>query len=257
MHLVPPERLVAENAIGAGDFVAIGEGIIQGLIERKMFKPDAKILDIGCGLGRLARPLVGFLKGGEYFGLDINRSSIDWCQSNYQPHPNFHFEWIDAFSKSYNPASKVAAAQYEFPFADDTFDFVMLTSVFTHMLLADVDNYLAQIARVMKLDGRCYATYFLLDRRQEKLFKSASQYFPIAGGFITDKEFPEKVVFLCEDRVRALHGIHGLVIKSLGYGSWSGKSSLGYQDEIVAVKSRKKARVHRLWSRLKNRFGGF
>jgi ubiquinone/menaquinone biosynthesis C-methylase UbiE len=252
MHLVPPERLVGENAIGAGDFVAIGEGII----ERKMFKSDAKVLDIGCGLGRLARPLVGFLKGGEYFGLDVNRSSIEWCKSNYLPYQNFHFEWIDAHSKSYNPASTVAASQYQFPFADGTFDFVMLTSVFTHMLLADVDNYLAQIARVLKLDGRCYATYFLLDRRQEKLFKSAPQYFPIAGGFIADKEFPEKVVFLCEDRVRTLHGDHGLLIKTLGYGSWSGKSSLGYQDEIVAIKSRKRAGVSQMWSRLKNRFDG-
>ncbi len=41
--------------------------------------------------------------------------------------------------------------------------FVLLTSVFTHMLPQDMDNYLSEVARVLKPDGRCLITYFLLN----------------------------------------------------------------------------------------------
>ena len=238
MNLIPPDQLVKDNAIGEGDFSGIGESMAQGLIGRGFVNPSSRILDIGCGLGRLARPLVKYLATGEYYGLDINQSSIDWCSSNYAPYPNFHFGWINAFSKFYNPAGAFAAAEYSLPYAGEFFDFVMLTSVFTHMMRNDVDNYLSEISRVLKPGGRCYATYFLLTPEYKKSFKSQPQYFPIDGGFVSDKDMPEKVVFLDECIIRELYAKYQLSIASIGYGSWSGRKVVGgYQDEIVATKT--------------------
>ncbi len=237
MELIPPEQLIKDNSIGEGDFCAIGEAMVRGLIERGLLAPAFRVLDVGCGLGRLARPLIKFLKGGEYYGLDINRSSVDWCTANYAPYPNFHFGWIDAYSKFYNPGSTCRASEYEFPFPEQHFDLVMLTSVFTHMMLADVDHYLGEVARVLKPRGRCYATYFLLTPEYNKAFATQPQYHPIPGGFVGDKEVPEKVVFLREDLLRRVYAKHRLSIEAVNYGSWSGRADAGgYQDEIVAAR---------------------
>jgi len=43
----------------------------------------------------------------------------------------------------------VAASEFVFPFADASFDFVSLASVFTHMLPVDLEHYAGQIARVL------------------------------------------------------------------------------------------------------------
>lgn len=237
MELVPPPELIKENAIGEGDFCAIGEGMIKGLIRRGLLQPGSRVLDVGCGLGRLARPLVEFLKSGGYEGLDVNQSSINWCLEHYQSYPNFHFTWLNAYSKFYNPGGQLKAAQYRFPFENALFDFVMLTSVFTHMMLKDVEHYLEEIGRVLKPGGQCYATYFLLSEELNKAFSSQPQYSRIEGGYVSDPKVPEKVVFLRELAIKPLYDKNDLIIKSISYGSWSGdKSAGGYQDEIVACK---------------------
>jgi ubiquinone/menaquinone biosynthesis C-methylase UbiE len=52
------------------------------------------------------------------------------------------------------------AAQYPFPFADSSFDFVYLVSVFTHMLPADMEHYLSEISRVLKPAAKCAVSFF-------------------------------------------------------------------------------------------------
>ena len=55
-----------------------------------------------------------------------------------------------------------------FPCADNSFDLVFLTSVFTHMFAGDVENYLSEISRVLKPGGKCLITWFLLDEVSRK-----------------------------------------------------------------------------------------
>lgn len=62
----------------------------------------------------------------------------------------------------YNANGLVPAAEYLFPYADDTFDLAVLTSVFTHMRAAEVRHYLDEVARVLRSGGRCLITFFLL-----------------------------------------------------------------------------------------------
>jgi cyclopropane fatty-acyl-phospholipid synthase-like methyltransferase len=51
---------------------------------------------------------------------------------------------------------------------------ILLKSVFTHLRPAEVENYLKEVARLLKADGRCLAPFFLLNQEQELLAAKAS-----------------------------------------------------------------------------------
>lgn len=222
-----------------------GEDFFKFALELGRVKPTHIILDVGSGIGRKTLPLTRYLApGGRYEGLDVNKVGTDWCTTRITKRfPNFQFQHIDLYSKHYNPGGKCKPSEYRFPFDDQTFDLVILESVFTHMLPDDVDHYLAEIARVMKPGGRSMITYFLLDEvslpridagRGDLLFRH--QYGPCR---IESAEVPETVIAYPTSLVLALYAKHGLEITvPIQCGSWSGRSDAShYQDRIVAEKS--------------------
>ena len=117
------------------------------------------------GIGRVAIPLTQYLdKDVCYEGFDIVSSGIEWCQEKITwRYPNFHFELVDLHNSYYNPSGTASASDFRFPYEDGSFDFAFSTSVFTHMLPADVEHYLAEASRVLRLGGRLLATFLLLN----------------------------------------------------------------------------------------------
>src|SRR5262249_46142163 len=162
--LYPPAELI-EYVSGVSDLAqsrAIGELHLEMFVRHGRLKPSDRVLDVGCGAGRVALVLARYLTSGSYDGFDISRASIDWCQENITPRwPNFRFQLADVYNEFYNPAGRSRPRRYRFPYPSATFDFVFLTSVFTHMLPHDLIPYLSEIARVMKPGGRCLITFFL------------------------------------------------------------------------------------------------
>lgn len=75
---------------------------------------DARILDMGCGFGRIAMALAKRVGPKvHYTGLDPNAAGIDWAQRNITSHyPNFSFRHIDIVSRPYNPQGTVAGAGF-------------------------------------------------------------------------------------------------------------------------------------------------
>ena len=62
--MIPPRSMIF---IGAGDFVKIGEEFKNHFINLAGLQPNNRVLDVGCGIGRMAIPLTGYLTpGGEY-----------------------------------------------------------------------------------------------------------------------------------------------------------------------------------------------
>ncbi len=157
-------RTIKHGGIDRERFISMGDEVQHSLIGNAKLLPSHRVLDVGCGCGKLARPLTTYLnsKGG-YDGIDITREVINWCKERYQNYPNFRFCFADLYSERYNPKGAFNASNYEFPFPNNEFDVVYVGSVFTHMVSEDMDNYIAEIARVMKLGGICLATYFILD----------------------------------------------------------------------------------------------
>ena len=172
-ELVPPAELIASSAGAGGDFRAIGEQFLGYFKDLCDLKPNERVLDVGCGTGRMAVPLTRYLdKDGRYDGFDIVKKGIDWCNENISSkYPNFHFQLVDIYNKRFNPQGRLLANEYKFPFEDESFDFVFLASVFTHMLPKDIEHYFAEISRVLINKGRCLITFFLLNSESFNLIQ--------------------------------------------------------------------------------------
>ena len=240
--LVPPRNMIF---IGDGDYLKTGEEFLKYFKDLGNLKPNHKILDVGCGIGRMSVPLTYYVSdNGEYFGFDIVKKGIDWCKKNISvKYPNFHYEHSDIYNKMYNPTGKENSLEYKFKYEDNFFDFVFLTSVFTHMQIKEVSNYLKEISRVLKPGGKCLITFFLINKEsltQIKNVKSSQNLkFQIDEfSFTKDKNFPEGAIGFNEEFIKDLFKQNNLIIeKPIHYGSWCGRRDyLSYQDIIIAHK---------------------
>ncbi len=237
LHL-PPRWL---RDVGPSNFEATGREFLNLFIRLGQLQPDEQVLDIGCGCGRMAIPLTGYLnRQGSYVGLDITAAPISWCQEHITlQHPNFRFSHMDLYNQRYNPAGRYLARNYTFPFESESFDFIFLTSVFTHMLPDDVAQYLREIARLLRPKGRAFITVFLLNEAQQALAQQGRNDINFqygAGPYRTRSEtVPESAVAYDETFFQQLIAQAGLLISQpIYYGSWSGRrDGLSYQDIML------------------------
>jgi SAM-dependent methyltransferase len=242
---MPPEALV--QGVG-GAFREAGDEFLQYFIDIAGLRPDERVLDVGCGVGRMATALTRYLRGGagggSYEGFDVMAEAIDWCRSHITPrHPTFRFQHVNVGNRYYNPAGAEAAGGFHFPYDAATFDFVYLTSVFTHMLPAEVQHYVSEIARVLDRGGRCLCTFFLLNDVSIGLSREspnpAFHFQHVHDGYrTTDPAMPEAAVAYDEACVRGWFADHGLTLDRIDYGWWSGRrDGLSLQDIVLAVKA--------------------
>ncbi len=87
------------------------------LLDKCGLSRDAKVLEIGSGIGRNALPLTAFLAAdGSYDGFDVMKVGIDYCTDHVTSRfGNFHFTWIDLQSTLYNEAGAQKAGNSSFP----------------------------------------------------------------------------------------------------------------------------------------------
>src|SRR5688572_10805210 len=98
---VPPQELFPARA----NYAQVARNLFGLLLDLTALQPHERVLDVGCGTGRVAAPLAGFLDaGGSYEGFDNNAPRIEWCMERIAPlHPQFAFRTLDVQSKLYNP----------------------------------------------------------------------------------------------------------------------------------------------------------
>jgi SAM-dependent methyltransferase len=240
--LVPPRRM---QFVGRGDFVAIGDEFMRYFLDFAGLDPRHRVLDVGCGIGRMARPLAHFLdpEVGRYDGFDVDRQGIGWCRRRYaRRHPNFRFLRADLFNRRYHPGGAHKASEYRFPYEDDRFDLVIATSVFTHLLEAEAEHYLAESARVLKPGGRLFATFFVLDADSRRRIAVGEAGFPFldaeAHVAVVSEDLPEEAVAYDREWIAARLAEHGLTTLDVRPGTWSGREDgLSFQDIVVASRA--------------------
>ena len=129
------------DVVGLGDFVETSFSFLALFRLVASLRRDEAILDAGCGIGRMAFALGHYLNDrASYSGFDVSKNFVDLAAARFRQKENFSFQHVDIFNKMYNPNGKLQAANFTFPFQNNSFSFVFLTSVFTHMLTADVIN---------------------------------------------------------------------------------------------------------------------
>jgi ubiquinone/menaquinone biosynthesis C-methylase UbiE len=124
-----------QRSVG-GEFEAIG------ILERELLiqcglKKDGYVIDVGCGSGRLAKPLSEYL-AGKYLGIDIVPEVVDYARRLVQ-RPDWRFE---------------VARGLSIPEDEGKADMVCFFSVFTHLLHEQTYIYLREAKRVLKAGGK-------------------------------------------------------------------------------------------------------
>jgi SAM-dependent methyltransferase len=123
------------RAVG-GDFEGYGVLLRDALIFHGL-APNGYLIDVGCGSGRLAKPLSEYLTG-KYLGIDVVPGLVDYARK-LVPRADWRFE---------------VAEGLKIPEADGRADMVCFFSVLTHLLHEESFVYLREARRVLKPGGK-------------------------------------------------------------------------------------------------------
>lgn len=239
-ELEPPKGYVYT---GPGNYIEIGETFFEYFKDYGQIQPDSRILDIGSGIGRMAIPFTSFLnENGNYQGFDVVAQGVNWCTEHITTkYSNFTFTHTPLKNDLYNLNTDAEAKNFTFPYADHSFDFAFLTSVFTHMMPADVLHYLDEIHRVLDDQKRCLATFFILDEIARERMKSSKMNFSVQreNYALMDEKVKEANVAFDKDFIFREIEARGFQITHYFPGTWSGRTenTLSYQDIIVLKKN--------------------
>lgn len=187
-------------------------------------QPGMSVLDIGCGCGLMCLPinengtLPEYIYPGKYIGIDTDKELIGWC-TKHLTRENCHFYCLES------------PEDFKFKASHGTFDVVLCKSLFTHLLKDEIDAYLKEIRKFLNQEGRCLATFFLLNGKEPKgryTFKHSRGCYSFER-----KSNPRAAIAYQEEWVRNKL-IELLYFFDIHYGSWRGDNKgLSFQDAVI------------------------
>jgi ubiquinone/menaquinone biosynthesis C-methylase UbiE len=136
----PEDEAVARSVGGNLELFGVLE---HSLLRQYGLKEDSRVVDVGCGAGRLAAQLRRY-PALRYIGLDVVPELLDYCRRK-MARPDFRLELSQG---------------NRIPLADGEADVVTFFSVFTHLLHEESYVYLQECARVLAPGGRVIFSFF-------------------------------------------------------------------------------------------------
>lgn len=236
---LPPMRLRLHK--DSDDNFRMMAGHLAGVLYRCGLGDDDALLDVGCGVGRLA---IGLLDAttfrGRYVGFDVSAKHVRWARRNLRPlSPRFRFRLVDVHNERYNPGGAVTGEAVRFPVRADAFDTACLFSVFTHFDADDIATYLHELHRVLAPGGRAVVTWFLWDEQRRHDVETGD--YPMLHQadehvLYADPERPLFAIAHHSDRMRALIRDAGLEVERIELGTWAHGPGPEVQDVVVLRK---------------------
>jgi len=231
------------QAVGGGDPRAVGQRNLDILASFGLLQPSTRVLDVGCGCGRVAVSLAQALAPGtRYVGTDIVPAMADFCRREISSRwPNFEFYSVGDEHPFYRPLAG-QGRQAEGLRLDDTssldgqFDLVIASSVFTHLDQADAQAMLGRVRAWLAPGGSALLTFFLLNAwSRARIRDGQADYF---GGMDVDApliSYPANVAVAMDEAL-----VEGMVINagfpgifSVNHGTWTNAPGAHLQDFIV------------------------
>ncbi len=154
------DRVYVENGVALATSVAQLLQLHQGRFQSPAESlAGLNLLDWGCGSARL---LTGLQQLGvdfaRYTGVDVKAATIDWCQQHLAAE-RVTFHTVDIQNARYNPGGR-PLNEVELAHIPSGHDLIVLRSVFTHMLLADMGAHLAVLRPLLAPGGQIYVSVF-------------------------------------------------------------------------------------------------
>lgn len=119
--------------IGARCAEDIREALAQAGYDLRSFE---RILDFGCGCGRVLIPLSKLTDSARLYGTDVDRKAIEWCHA--------HLRFAEFAMGADDPPTGYGA---------ETFDLIYAISVFTHLDEDYQFRWLAELRRITRTGG--------------------------------------------------------------------------------------------------------
>lgn len=219
-----------------------------------------RLLDVGCGYGRLAYGLRRAAYDGSYAGFDILRHQTGWLKehfnadvgANAEEAQRYRFDHVNRYNERYNPSGERGSAP-SLPYAPASFDGMASLSVFTHLYEDEVLRYVGELASLLETGGIWVTTFFCVPRGFTLQDTPADGQFPLTvqvsqHAFVHKADAPLHVIAYTEDFLLALFARHGLEVVDQRKGHWLTKrDSLELQDWFVLRK-----RAH--WNAVESRY---
>ena len=168
-----------------------------------------RVLDVGCGTGRHSLPLIQ--AGASVVGLDFSPEMLTVARRRAQSH-------LDA-TGSARAEFHQHALREPFPFADQSFDLVIMGLVVEHV--ADLAAVMREAFRVLKYGGRCLVSALHPDRtaagqRARFIDPATGLRTPIATIHRTEEEYlsPARAAGFTVEESRTLLGTADLAARS-------------------------------------------
>lgn len=220
-----PPLWIRQKVGSLNDFEGSGGEYMAYLKILCNLRPGVNVLDVGCGCGLMCLhvnenpSLPDYISPGRYVGLDTDYELVSWCKKHLASE-NCSFYWLGS-SKSFS-----------FKASHGDFDIVLCKSLFTHLLKPELESYLAEIYKLLKVQGKCLATFFLLNDSEyggRYTFKGSRE-----GDFSLERYGnPRAAVAYEEDYLRRFLSDLGFV-SDIHYGSWRGDNKgLSFQDIVI------------------------
>jgi ubiquinone/menaquinone biosynthesis C-methylase UbiE len=137
-RITPPHQ-----SVGPGDYDLVGRIELE-VLRMEGLKPGDSLVDLGCGMGRLAVHAVPMLEEGRYIGVDISRTMLARARAALRER-----FMLPACSVEFHHQTT-----HEFRLPERSVDMICAFSVFSHMEHEDNYRYLQGARRIIRDDGR-------------------------------------------------------------------------------------------------------
>ena len=98
--------------------------------------PAQRILDFGCGWGRITQLLLPFFEADSIYGIDVMPSALDLCRESGL---RTHLQRISPWPPS--------------GFPDSHFDYIVAYSVFSHLSEENSNSWIREFSKILKPGG--------------------------------------------------------------------------------------------------------
>jgi SAM-dependent methyltransferase len=236
--------------VGGADPELVGDISAEILLSHLPPVPAARMLDFGCGIGRVGLAVLKQRPGiGSLTGFDIVPKLVDFCRSTIgATFANANFELVLDENDHYERYDRAKANEPPQTHADllkkygGSFDSAYAFSVFTHVDVNDFAPLLRFVGTLLKPGGRFLFTAFALTPfSRHQLAKGLTQpafpklYYEQDGAVLIGAP-KDRLAFIAYDisRIEAMIWEAGLVPCEVEYGEWrSDRMSRSYQDVFV------------------------